>query len=35
MSHDDEERECWDVTHPWDCCCGADPDAEYERGLDL
>lgn len=26
---------CDDPTHPSDCACGADPDAEYERGLDL
>ena len=31
----DEEYECWDTTHDIDCDCGADPDREYERGLDI
>ena len=26
---------CDDPTHPSDCRCGADPDYEYERGMDL
>ena len=26
---------CDDPTHPSDCDCGATPDRDYERGLDL
>lgn len=31
----DEERLCNDVTHYEGCSCGARPDFEYEKRLDI
>lgn len=30
-----DELACDDPTHAFDCCCGADPDREYERANDI